>query len=341
MRRRRMGLISLGDSKHQIGSIDRGHGSVIDEIPGLIRVYKDGHVYRYPVVQESPCTIETGVSSRDFSIDCGLWARFYVPNRVDKPALLIYFHGGGFCVGSAAWKCYHEFLSKLAVKSGCVIMSVNYRLAPEHPLPAAYDDGFVALTWAIRRVGAGSGADDPSRWLARCDSSRVFLAGDSAGANIAHHVMARHGSEPGSRLSLRGTILIQPFFGGEPRTDSEKHLVQPPDSALTLATSDTYWRLALPPDSSRDHFWCNPLSSKSPLKLEEVKLPAILVCVSENDILKDRDLGYCEGLRKMGKKVQVMVYGGVGHAFQVLHNSPMAGIRTLELISHVANFINS
>ena len=59
-------------------------------------------------------------------------------------------------------------------------------------------------------------------------------------------------------MNLKGLILIQPFFGGEVRTDSEKGMAQSPGSALNLAASDSYWRLALPCGAKRDHPWCNP-----------------------------------------------------------------------------------
>ncbi|TXG57809.1 hypothetical protein EZV62_015638 [Acer yangbiense] len=97
---------------------------------------------------------------------------------------------------------------------GCVIMSINYRLAPETRLPGAYED-----------------------------------AGDSAGGNIAYNVTTRLVGSNYKPLCVKGTIFIQPFFGGEARTGSEKQYgtqQQMPNSALTLSASDTYWRLSLP-----------------------------------------------------------------------------------------------
>ncbi|OAY71363.1 putative carboxylesterase 17 [Ananas comosus] len=261
----------------------------------------------------------------------GVWARIYAPKLPGKLPLLVYFHGGGFCVGSAAWSCYHEFLVQLATTAGCVIVSVNYRLAPEHRLPAAYQDGIAAMTWVRQQASGGW-------WRSHVDFDRAFLCGDSAGAAVAFNVAVQLGPSAG----LRGLILIQPFFGGESRTASERNSVQSAArSALTLAASDAYWRMALPAGASREHPWCNPLSRGSP-RVEQLRIPPMLVCISEMDILKDRNLEFCKALRGGGKSVEQVVYGGVGHAFQILHNFyHLSKPRTHELLTHIKGFVNS
>lgn len=167
--------------------------SVVEEIEGLIKVHNDGHVERPQIVPcvTSALTPELNVISRDMVIDnvTNTWARFYVPISQKKLPLMVYFHGGGFCVGSAAWSCYHDFLARLAAKVGCLIMSVNYRLAPENPLPAPYDDGLKALMWVKQQVLHQYKGSE--WWTAKCNFSSVFLAGDSAGANIAYNVATR------------------------------------------------------------------------------------------------------------------------------------------------------
>ncbi|KAG4984579.1 hypothetical protein JHK87_029328 [Glycine soja] len=319
------------------------HGSVVEEIQGLIRVHKDGYVERpqvVPCVTASTMSPELNVTSRDMVIDSvtNIWARFYVPiSQHKKMPLLVFFHGGGFCVGSAAWSCYHDFLARLSTKVGCVIMSVNYRLAPENPLPAPYDDGLKAIMWLHQQHNnKGSGTE---WWTSKCNFSSVFLGGDSAGANIAYNVATRLCACDGAALTLRplnlkGLILIQPFFGGEVRTDSEKGMAQSPGSALNLAASDSYWRLALPCGAKRDHPWCNPL-----VKLEELKLMRTLVCISEMDILKDRNLEFCDALVRAGKRVEYGVFRGVGHAFQILSKSQVAKSRTKEMMARVKSFM--
>ncbi|KAK4430189.1 putative carboxylesterase 6 [Sesamum alatum] len=314
--------------------------AVVEEIDGLIRVYKDGHVERPQIVACVTCSVapELQVTCRDMIIDkyTNIWARFYVPNapQLDnyKLPLLVYFHGGGFCVGSPSWNCYHEFLANLASKIKCLVVSVSYRLAPENPLPAAYDDGVKTLVWLKQQQQEFAG-NDHKWWVDKCDFSRIFLAGDSAGGNIAYNVGLR--VRPLMDMKLKGLILIQPFFGGESRTHSEKCMVQPPRSALTLAASDTYWRLALPAGANRDHPWCNPAVGKG----KRAVGVATMVCVAEMDILKDRNMEFCGVLGREGAKVEQVVCKGVGHAFQILNKSPLSQTRLHELISHINNFL--
>ncbi|KAK7280505.1 hypothetical protein RJT34_25569 [Clitoria ternatea] len=322
------------------------HGSVVEEIEGLIRVHKDGHVERpqlVPCVTASALNPELNVTSRDMVIDnvTNIWARFYVPISQKKLPLLVYFHGGGFCVGSAAWSCYHDFLARLASKVGCLIMSVNYRLAPENPLPAPYDDGLKALMWVKQHMLHQQQHMGSEWWTKKCNFSSVFLAGDSAGANIAYNVATRLAACEGVALrplNLKGLILIQPFFGGEVRTVTEKCMAQSPGSALNLAASDTYWRLALPHGSNRDHLWCNPLV-KGLKKLDELKLVPTLVCISEMDILRDRNLEFCDALKIAGKRVEFGVFEGVGHAFQILSKSQLSKNRANEMMGRVKSFM--
>ncbi|KAJ0974902.1 hypothetical protein J5N97_016867 [Dioscorea zingiberensis] len=351
MIRRKMGAIPMDSHHPRLNNLHgpkdhagHGHLPIVEEIEGLIKVYKDGHVERLPVMPEVPPSLSPNneVLSKDMVINHsnGVWARFYIPmhhlhgHRYDHlPPLLVYFHGGGFCIGSAAWKCYHDFLSRLALESSCLIMSVNYRLAPEHRLPAAYEDGLTAVKWLRNQASS----EDQSFWSSHCNLSKVFLAGDSAGGAIAYYVA----TQLGHYGMIKGVILIQPFFGGEERTSSEKSLEQSAKSALSLPTSDTYWRLALPPGADRNHRFCNPFGRGAPKLDHQLKIPPMLVCISELDILRDRTLGFCMALRMAGKKVEHKVYNGVGHAFQILNHSHLSQARTLDMINHMKTFISS
>uniref|UniRef100_A0A0D9VS43 Alpha/beta hydrolase fold-3 domain-containing protein n=1 Tax=Leersia perrieri TaxID=77586 RepID=A0A0D9VS43_9ORYZ len=323
------------------GKNGQQHGAVAEEIRGLIKVYRDGHVERIPAIPDVPCTwgstaTGAGVVARDVVVDraTGVWARLYAPAAGRCP-VVVYFHGGGFCVGSAAWSCYHEFLAKLSARAGCAVMSVDYRLAPEHRLPAAFDDGVTAVRW-LRQQATAVVTDELSWWRSRCRFDRVFLAGDSAGASIAFHVAAHLGAL--APLDIKGAVLIQPFFGGEARTASEKTVTQPPGSALTLPTSDAYWRMALPAGATRDHPWCNPVGAGAGAM---PPLRDFLVCVSEQDILHDRNMELCRALRKAGKRVEQATYGGVGHAFQVLNNYHLSQPRTQEMLAHIKAFVSN
>ncbi|KAI5559216.1 hypothetical protein BDE02_17G095000 [Populus trichocarpa] len=346
MIRKNMAAISF-DPRVNLQMSKNSHGVISEEIEGLIRVYKGGRIERPPIVPNVPCNVAPvdDVTAKDVVIDkfTNLWARIYVTKRSGILPLLVYFHGGGFCVASAAWICYHEFLANLASKAGCIIVSVNYRLAPENRLPTAYEDGIKTLMWVKQQTLNCS--PEHNWWLSRCNFSSLFLAGDSAGANIAYNMATRLGSSNNpdcmtiKPLCLKGIILIQPFFGGEARTLSEKNKTQPANSALTLSASDTYWLLSLPLGSTRDHPYCNPLANGAS-KLRDQRFPATMVCISEMDILKDRNLEFCAALVNAGKRVEKMIYKGVGHAFQVLLNSHLSQIRVQEMVSHLKAFIH-
>ena len=320
------------------------HSAVTEEIEGLIRVHKGGHVERPQIVTcvTPAVTPDLNVTSKDVIVDnlTKAFARFYVPFTYQNLPLLVYFHGGGFCIGSSAWSCYHEFLAKLSAKLGCLIISVNYRLAPENPLPAAYEDGLKALIWVKNQILYKSEANE--WWCKKCNFNSVFLAGDSAGANIAYNVATRLADYEVSAfrpLNFRGLVLIQPFFGGENRTASEKNMVHSAHSTLSLAASDTYWRLALPAGTSRDHLWCNPLA-EGVEKLKAVRNLAVLVCISEVDILKDRNLEFCTALGRAGnKRVEYAVFKDVGHAFQILNKSRISESRKTEMMARIKTFM--
>ena len=161
----------------------------------LLLVHKDGRVQRLlgsnSTVPPSSDDPSAALLSRDVPISSSpaVSARLYLPtHKTTKLPLLIYFHGGGFVIESAMSPTYHHYLSHLALETSSVIVSVDYRLAPEHPLPAAYDDSWSAVLFA-------ASLSDP--WLSdHADPSRLFFAGDSAGANIAHHMAARFGADP-------------------------------------------------------------------------------------------------------------------------------------------------
>eukprot|EP01018_Ginkgo_biloba_P040902 Gb_24448 [translate_table: standard] len=331
-------------------------GSVVEEIAGFLRVYKDGSVDRLTCavshVPPSTTPNETVASVDEvLNAQSGVWARIYLPQKVQNSnsrrrirlPVLIYFHGGGFCMASASWSIYHVFLCRLASEANSIIISVNYRLAPEHRLPVQYDDGFKAVQWvrqqalmAQTQLDPGQVDDNGSHWvLSYGDFSRCFLAGDSSGANIVHNVAARITGTAGvtKPLEIRGAILIQPFFSGMNYSKWESEEFDP---GLPQHWIDVYWRLALPVGANRDHPACNPLGKDSP-EFNEIQLPPMLLCIAELDAIQERNFEYYEALKKAGKNVRLIVNKGVGHAFQVLDP---ASHRTPELIKHMAEFIN-
>ncbi|KAH7834110.1 hypothetical protein Vadar_012805 [Vaccinium darrowii] len=161
-------------------------------------LYKDGKVERLigtEIVPPSPGDPETGVGSKDVVIDpeTGLSARLYKPkptNPDQKLPLLVYFHGGAFIVQTAFAPMYQKFLNSVASEANAIVVSVDYRRAPEHPVPIGYYDSWAAVKWVVSHSG-GNGEEE---WLRDfVDFGRVFFGGDSAGASIAHNMAIRVG----------------------------------------------------------------------------------------------------------------------------------------------------
>lgn len=258
----------------------------------------------------------SGVRSVDVTIDAsrGLWARVFSPSpAADADAeptpvpVVVYFHGGGFVLFSAASRPYDAFCRRLCRDLHAVVVSVNYRLAPEHRFPAAYDDGVAALRYL------DANADSlPVPAHVPVDLSSCFLAGDSAGGNITHHVAQRWAasSPPPANLRVAGTVLIQPFFGGEERTAAEVALDGV--SALSVAATDHYWREFLPEGATRDHEAARVCGEG--VELADAFPPAMVV-VGGFDLLKDWQARYVEALRGKGKPVRVVEYPDAVHGF--------------------------
>ncbi|KAG2556744.1 probable carboxylesterase 18 [Panicum virgatum] len=253
-----------------------------------------------------------GVASRDVVLDAAvpLRARLFHPAAARRPLpVVVFFHGGGFAYLSAASPAYDAACRRIARHAAAAVLSVDYRRAPEHRCPAAYDDGLAALRFLDDPANAAA-ADPP------LDPARCFLAGDSAGGNIAHHVARRYALDPSrfAAVRLRGLVAIQPFFGGEERTPAELRLDGAP--IVSVARTDWMWRAFLPPGADRAHEACSPDAAVAGLEAAPAFPPATVV-VGGYDPLQDWQRRYCDALRGKGKEVRVLEYPGAIHAFYV------------------------
>ncbi|KAJ3700240.1 hypothetical protein LUZ61_003945 [Rhynchospora tenuis] len=185
----------------------------------LFNILKNGSIQRLVGTEFVPAGQDTttGVTSKDVTIDpnCKLSVRLFLPpnpSKAEKLPILIYFHGGGFVLESPFSPVYHAYVGSLVSNCNVLAVSVNYRLAPEHCVPAVYDDSLAAIQWVL------SCKDD---WLAKFgDFNRIFMAGDSAGGNIAHNMAL---CEIGAKIE--GLILFHPWFGGsKPKVTDEGHM---------------------------------------------------------------------------------------------------------------------
>ncbi|KAL1319243.1 carboxylesterase 1-like isoform X2 [Arachis hypogaea] len=285
---------------------------------------KNGSVRRGPVPPESPPApdpnLPTKVLSKDLPINKskGTWARIYLPRETldqnSKLPLLVFFHGGGFIFLSASSTIFHEFCFNMANDVVAVVASIEYRLAPEHRLPAAYEDAVEALHW----IKTNQEEDDWLRYYA--DLSNVFLVGSSAGGNIAYNAGLRLvATGSGYDLGIpkiQGLILIQPYFGGTQMTGSEMRLANEPH--LSLCNNYALWELSLPVGADRDHEYCNPTVGDGPKKIEMIRRLGwrVLVTGCGGDPLVDRQMELVKVMEMKGVKVVGHFRAGDYHGVQ-------------------------
>ncbi|GFP87819.1 probable carboxylesterase 17 [Phtheirospermum japonicum] len=305
--------------------------SIVAEAPGFLQVFSDGAVKRLVHQTADPSTnISNEYKSKDVTIDHSkpITARIFLPTDSKPPQqqlpVLVYFHGGGFCIGSTTWLGYHVFLGNLSSTAKAIVLSIDYRLAPENKLPIAYDDCFTALEW----LGSNS---EP--WLERADLSRVFLSGDSAGGNIAHQVVIQSVKMNIANVRIKGLLPIHPFFGSTTRTELE--LAE--GSAGEVAMNDMFWKLSLPDGTDRDFYGCN--FEKEDDATEWRHFPAVTVFVAGLDFLKERGVMYAEFLKKKGvKSVSLVEAEDEVHVFHAWNPESEA---TCLLQKQIGSFIQS
>ncbi|XP_041991823.1 gibberellin receptor GID1B-like [Salvia splendens] len=271
----------------------------------------------------------------------GLANRIYLPARDNEPQLgivevekplstsevvpvIVFFHGGSFVHSSASSAIYDTFCRRLVKTCKAAVVSVNYRRSPEHRYPCAYDDGLTALKWVNSRAWLRSGKENDLK-------VHIYLAGDSSGGNIAHHVALRAADEG---VEVLGNILLHPLFGGEERTESEKRL----DGKyfVRIQERDWYWRAYLPEGEDRDHPACNVFGPRS-LSLEGLSFPKSLVVVAGLDLLQDWQIGYVEGLKKYGHDVKLLYLEKATIGFYFLPNNE----HFESLMDEIKSFIQS
>ncbi|KAH0465780.1 hypothetical protein IEQ34_005883 [Dendrobium chrysotoxum] len=261
------------------------------EIPHYFRYYRSGRVERLAGTTTVPPSLDpsTSVDSRDAIIDpsTNVSARLYLPrsnSSAGKLPILLYFHGGGFCIESAASPNYHRHLNTLSSLTPLLAISLNYRLAPEHRLPAAYDDAWAAIQWVLSQA-------DP--WVDQFgDLNRLFVAGDSAGGNIAHQLVMRAGAVG---LRVKGMALVHPFFWGSAPVGLE-----PGDEEFRARMNRRWWFMCPGAAGLDDPRW-NPTAEASP-SLAGLGCERVLVTVADKDYLKYRGKEYYEMLKTSGWK---------------------------------------
>lgn len=208
-----------------------------------------------------------------------------------QPALL-FFHGGGFMIGSI--QTHDRLCRRLAALSGCIVLSVEYRLAPEHRFPAAVDDAFSALTWLLREA--------PSLGI---DPERLGVGGDSAGGTLAS-ACAIHARDRGWPIALQ--LLIYPGLGPDQSTASHRELTE--GYLLDASLIDWFfsWYLRGPQDRLDWRF--------APLVHPDLRgVAPAWIALAQFDPLVDEGRQYCERLREAKVTSQCRLFEGMIHSF--------------------------
>jgi acetyl esterase len=235
----------------------------------------------------------TGVAVSDHRIEGPggqITLRTYRPAAQPVSRVIVYFHGGGWVIGGL--ETHHPFCQQLCAKAKSEVIAVDYRLAPEHPFPAAVDDCRAALAW-IRRRQAGP------------EAASLYVAGDSAGGNLAA-VVARN--EPG----IHGQILIYPVTA---HYDKELPSYEENASGYGLTRKlmtwfwDTYLGSAAAKDAAR-HELAAPLDWDS-----HSSLPAALVVTAGLDPLRDEGELFAEKLKQAGTDCTHLFFENAMHGF--------------------------
>jgi acetyl esterase len=213
-----------------------------------------------------------------------------VPVRVYEPGpgplpILVYFHGGGWVTGSL--ETHDGVCRSLANRAGCIVVAVDYRMAPEHRFPAAVEDAWAAVEWAATK-------DPPS----------LAVGGDSAGGNLAAVMALRARDAGGPPLALQ--LLVYPVTDHDLETAS--YLENADGYVLTREGMRWYWDHYLPETGKRPHPHASPLRAES---LKGVAPAVVLTC--EYDPLRDEGEAYAERLAEAGVPVVCRRYDGLVH----------------------------
>ena len=223
--------------------------------------------------------------------------------------LLVFFHGGGWTVGDL--DSYDPLCRVLANRAACAVLSVDYRLAPEHPFPAAVDDAYAATLWAKQQAHE-----------LRVDDSRIAVAGDSAGGNLAAvtAILARDQGEP----ALVFQLLIYPATDQGSERPSQKEFGR--GYLLDLEAIRFFQNKYLRHARDYEDWRASPL-----LRQDLAGLPPALIITAGFDPLLDDCVAYADHLRAAGVEVDYHCFEGMVHGFLTLGKVFSAAVEASDL----------
>jgi acetyl esterase len=238
--------------------------------------------------------------------------RIYQPGEGDGRGVLVFFHGGGFVIGDL--DTHDRECRVLCNGADCVVVSVDYRLAPEHRFPSAHEDAFAALRWVGENAASLGG-----------DPGRIAVGGDSAGGNLSASVALRARDEGGPDLRLQ--LLVYPTVDGRRDASVHRSIDENAEGPFLLkSTMDYFFGHYLADDAEA------PLDTRlSPLLADShAGLPPALVATAEFDPLRDEGEAYAAALETAGVPVRLQRYDGMPHVFFQLSPVVDAGRELLE-----------
>lgn len=219
--------------------------------------------------------------------------RIYKPDAEGPLPLFVFFHGGGWVVGNL--ETGDTLCRAIANAARCIVVSVNYRHAPEHKFPAAVDDAYAAVRWCAENVKELGGAPD-----------QICVGGFSAGGNLATvvSIIARDKGAP----TIKTQILIAPITNHSFETNSYRDCGE--GYGLTIGMMKWFWNHYLNSPEEGDHPYASPLRAK-----DLGGLPPALVLTAEFDPLRDEGQAYAQRLKESGVEVTTKFYEGMIHLF--------------------------
>ncbi|KAL5641676.1 hypothetical protein ACGC1H_001973 [Rhizoctonia solani] len=239
---------------------------------------------------------------------------------VDGWPVLIFFHGGGWMLGDI--DAENSFCARTCLTAKCMVVSVDYRLAPEHVFPAAVDDSWTAVEWIYEHGAAELGIDP----------SKIAVGGSSAGGNLSA-VMTQRAVQRSPPIPIMYQVLIVPVTDNTVQEDGSSLLPAHHESwvkwknTTPLIPKEMLWFRSyyLPDKSKWAHVDASPLFQKDPQVWS--KLPDAWVGIAELDILRSEGEAYAQKLKEAGKKIELVVYPGAPHSFIVMDKATKIGFQ--------------
>ncbi len=240
--------------------------------------------------------------------------RIYKNSKQEHQKVIVYFHGGGFCFYNI--ESHDNICRRLCKMNDCTVISVDYRLAPEHVFPSAQEDAFLVIEY-IHQHARGFGIN----------SNKIIVCGDSAGGTLS--ACATHHFKNHPEIKIAGQILIYPWVDGRINSAS----IEKFSTGYLLTKEAILWFQSVYTPNVEDRL--NPLSAPTH-HTDFSNLAPAFIATAEFDPLKDEGLAYAEKLKVAGNTVFYKDYSGLIHGFA---NIPNIAPNGMNLFDDIKQFV--